>query len=336
VPADPAHAPALPRRPFKIDGLSGDVLEEHTPEGRRLRTYALYGANKGSEPVASLVASQQTDGSWEASFLQPDPSDEAVADCLFDAVEQDLGATLSPHGVLTERAYRRWQTQEPARVAKHVELHGPWAGLWARPQAGGRPLAFAMASRANPRADSHDSDIAELYAGGLTPIAGSQGYKSDMERIWSHAEDGGRRKRHPSEAAPVPDAQQSVYLSASGSLLQFNAIAAAIQGLLLSFNVDAPLRSAAAAAVSLHVLAAFISCWAARPIVEHSSTVRGVSIADDHRHAAKAFRNYRRGWRMTLLALTASSLSTAMFVLNSFNVAMSDLVSAWLAAIQSR
>lgn len=265
--------------------------------------------------------------------LKPDPSDETVADCLFDAVEQDLGAALSPNGVLTERAYRRWHTQEPARVAKHVELRGPWAGLWATPQAGGRPLAAAMASIANPRDDRHDRDIADLYAGGLTPIAGSREYNPDLERIWSHAENGGRRKRRPSEAV-APNA--SVYLSASGSLLQFNAITAAIQALLLSFNVDAPLRSAAAVAVTLHVLAAFTLCWAARPIVEHPSTVPGVSIADDHRHAAKTFRNYRRGWRMTLLALAASSLAAATFVLNSFGVAASDLASAWLAAIQSR
>jgi hypothetical protein len=155
-----------------------------------------------------------------------------------------------------------------------------------------------------------------------------------MEPIWSHAENVDRRKRQ-SRAATSADAQQSVYLSASGSLIQFNAIVAAIQGLLLSFNVDATLRSAAAAAMTLHVLAVFSLCWAARPIVP-PSTVRSPSFANDHKHAAATFRNYRRGWRLTLLAVTVSSLAAAMFVLNSFGLSASDLASGWLAAIQSR
>jgi hypothetical protein len=339
VPPDPPHGPVFPRRRLKIDGHRGDVLEERKPEGGRLRTYALYGAdNKGSDPVASLVASEQSDGSWEVSFLKPDPSDETVAERLFEAVERDLGADLSPNGVLTERAYRRWHAQEPGRVAGHVELRGPWAGLWASPKAGGRPHAFAMASVASPRDDSRDRDIEDLYAGGrpVLSIAGLQGYRPAVEPLWSHAGNVDRRKRRSRKAAASTDAPQSVYLSASGSLIQFNVIVAAIQGLLLSFNVDAPLRSAAAAAVSLHVLAVFILCWAARPIVEPPSTVRSPSFADDHRHAPTTFRNYRRGWRLTLLALTASSLAAAMFVLSSFGVTASDVASGWLAAIQSR
>jgi hypothetical protein len=157
----------------------------------------------------------------------------------------------------------------------------------------------------------------------------------DIEPIWSHAESVDRPKRRPREAATA-DVQQSAYLTASGSLIQLNAIVAAIQGLLLSFNVDAALRSAAAGALSLHVLAAFVLCWAARPTLEPPNTVRDVSFVDGHKHAADTFSNYRRGWRMTLLALTASSLAAAMFVLNSFGVAASDLASSWLAAIQSR
>jgi hypothetical protein len=303
----------LPRRPFKIDGLSGGVLEKIKPEGGRLRTYAVYGANGGSEPVATLVASEQPDGSWEASFLKPDPSDKTVADRLFDAVEQDLGAALSPNGVLTESAYRRWQAQNPVRVAKHIALDGLWAGLWASPKAA--ELASAVAAEAS-------RGRTELYS-----IAGRK--KADIEPTWTQEENVDRRKQQPREAVAPADGQQSVYLTASGSLIQFNAIVAAIQGVLLSFNVDAALRAAAAGALSSHVLAAFVLCWAARPIMEPPSTVRGLRFADDHKHAADTFRNYRRGWRMTLMALAASSLAAAIFVLNSFGVTASDLASGW-------
>ena len=122
-------------------------------------------------------------------------------------------------------------------------------------------------------------------------------------------------------------AQQGVYLSASGALIQFNAIVAAIQGSLLTFSVDLPLKAGAAGALLLHVLAAFFLCWAARPITTRPR--RGLSIVDDYRHANDTFRNYRRGWFMTLLALIGSALSAALFVLHAFGIAGPVSLPSW-------
>jgi hypothetical protein len=168
----------------------------------------------------------------------------------------------------------------------------------------------------------------------LASIASWQG--PDVEPIWTRADGASRAKQRPAKAIGTPDgqqvgtpnAQQSIYLAASSSLIQFNAFVATIQGVLLNFNVDLISKTAAATALTLHVLAAFILCWAARPIWEPPSTVRGRSFVNEHVHVADTFRNYRRGWRMTLLALTASSIAASLFVLNAFGVSVHDLASS--------
>lgn len=160
--------------------------------------------------------------------------------------------------------------------------------------------------------------------GGLASIKGSS--QPYVEPVWTAGE--ALTNRANSTSA---DIQQSTYLAASSGLIQFNAIVAAIQGSLLTFGGDAASKTAAAGALLLHVLAAFLLCWAARPIEDAPSTVRGMSFAalDDYRHASHTFRNYRRGWRMTLLALSVSSSAAALFALNSFGVAPSDIAALW-------
>jgi predicted exporter len=95
---------------------------------------------------------------------------------------------------------------------------------------------------------------------------------------------------------------------------------AAIQGSVLTSSVDGLLKMIAASALLVHVLAAFTLCWAARPIAERPSSVRGLSFVDAYRHADDTFRNYRRGWRMTLLALAVSAAAAALFVLHALGV----------------
>jgi hypothetical protein len=61
------------------------------------------------------------------------------------------------------------------------------------------------------------------------------------------------------------EAKQATYLSASGSLIQFNAVMAAI--LVAGFGVtQGVLKIAVSVALLLHVAAAFLLCWAARPL----------------------------------------------------------------------
>jgi hypothetical protein len=119
-------------------------------------------------------------------------------------------------------------------------------------------------------------------------------------------------------------AQQGMYLTASGSLIQFNAIMAAIHGSALAIADHTLTKGAFSSALLLHVLAAFVLCWAARPITDAPSTVRGAAraYADNLRHADDTFRNYRRGWRMTLLALIASAAAASLFVLRAFGVSL--------------
>jgi hypothetical protein len=144
------------------------------------------------------------------------------------------------------------------------------------------------------------------------------------EPIWTAAEAPADR-----EVAAATDAQQSAYIAASGGLIQFNAIVAAIQGSLLTVSANAALKAAAAGALFLHVLAAFALCWAARPIVEAPSTVRGMAFADSHRHVMDTFRNYRRGWRMTLLALLTSSCAAMLFVLHALGTGTLEILAIW-------
>jgi hypothetical protein len=132
-----------------------------------------------------------------------------------------------------------------------------------------------------------------------------------------------------------PHQVQSIYLAASGALIQFNAIVAAIQGTLITINAEPTLRAASATALGLHVVAAFMLCWAARPITERPNTVRGLTYPPDHfRHVDDTFRNYRRGWRATICALLASSLAAGVFVASVFGITVQDLAGARKHAVQ--
>lgn len=61
------------------------------------------------------------------------------------------------------------------------------------------------------------------------------------------------------------DRHQNLYLAASGTLMQFNAIMAAIHCAVLSMNFG-KLKFVSAVSLLLHVLASLTLCWAARPI----------------------------------------------------------------------
>jgi hypothetical protein len=98
--------------------------------------------------------------------------------------------------------------------------------------------------------------------------------------------------------------QQGLYLPASGALMQLNAIVAGILGALLLSMGEGALKLPIAVALSLHVLAAFALCWAARPVggrAKFGSHDMAAKVADTHARADGTFRRYRRGWRLTLL-----------------------------------
>jgi len=121
------------------------------------------------------------------------------------------------------------------------------------------------------------------------------------------------------------DAQQGLYVSASGMLIQFNAIVAAIQGAAITSNIEGTLKIIVSTALALHVIAAFVLCWAARPIDPKPSTVRGMVINDDFEHLRDTLRHYRRGWRLTILALLVTSAAAVVFLLNAFGLAIQSI-----------
>jgi hypothetical protein len=103
--------------------------------------------------------------------------------------------------------------------------------------------------------------------------------------------------------------REGIYLAASGTLSQFNSVlAAALTGALATLTLGS-LSIALTAALVLHMWAAAVLFWAARPKVpkrEPTPTmafIRQVAVVDH------TFRKYQRGWRLTLLALIATAIS---------------------------
>lgn len=105
--------------------------------------------------------------------------------------------------------------------------------------------------------------------------------------------------------------RQSDYLAASGTLTQFNAIMAAVHAAALS-TADGPLKYPSATALLLHVSAAFMLCWAARPIDPDRNAIFRNAVVDHYIWTNDTFRNYRRGWRLTLAAVGISSLAAIL------------------------
>jgi len=62
-----------------------------------------------------------------------------------------------------------------------------------------------------------------------------------------------------------------------------------------------------------------VLCWAARPVVEKRAA-RGENLFNKYRQISDTFLNYRRGWLITLLALTGSGLAVWAFLHHQFGI----------------
>jgi hypothetical protein len=113
------------------------------------------------------------------------------------------------------------------------------------------------------------------------------------------------------------EARQAIYLAASGNLTQFNAILAAILGAALTSIDGSVLKVAIAGALSLHVLATVFLCWAVKPVPAVQNESKALALAGNYSLVDHTFRNYRRGWRATMIALAASAVVTALFALQN-------------------
>jgi hypothetical protein len=113
-----------------------------------------------------------------------------------------------------------------------------------------------------------------------------------------------------------------MYLAANGTLTQFNAILTGILGVALASEQPSILKVATASALGLHVLATMLVYWSARPVISGPIRSEAAELAEAYALADHTFRNYRRGWRLTLLALLAATGVACLFVLNAFGFAI--------------
>ena len=125
------------------------------------------------------------------------------------------------------------------------------------------------------------------------------------------------------------DGRQGNYLAASGTLTQFNAILAAVQGAALTTVEAGALKAVIIAALVSHIVAAFFLCWAARPVDGAPRQTAAMALMESHTLADDTFRNYRHGWRMTLVALAISTVVAVLFVLHTSGVSLSLGSAIW-------
>jgi hypothetical protein len=104
------------------------------------------------------------------------------------------------------------------------------------------------------------------------------------------------------------EARQGSYLAASGTLTQFNGIVAAALAWALATLELGSLKLAFSAALVLHVLASAVLCWAARPITPRREPTPTMTFFAQVALVDHTFRNYRRGWRITMLALAVTAI----------------------------
>lgn len=109
------------------------------------------------------------------------------------------------------------------------------------------------------------------------------------------------------------DNQHGQYLAASGTLTQFNSVMVALLSALLVANTEPTTRALCAGALLLHILAAFILVWAARP-VQRRQRQKMMSLHEVHNLTDDTLRFYRRGWRVTVLGMAVSIATLILYL----------------------
>jgi len=116
------------------------------------------------------------------------------------------------------------------------------------------------------------------------------------------------------------EVRQGSYLAASGTLTQFNGIlAVALAGALATLELGS-LRFAVSAALFLHLFASVILCWAARPIKPKHEPTPTMAFFAKVALADRTFRTYRRGWRLTMLALVVTTIASVLLGLKMLGI----------------
>jgi len=116
------------------------------------------------------------------------------------------------------------------------------------------------------------------------------------------------------------EARQGGYLAASGTLTQFNGIFAAALAAALATLELGSLKFAFSAALVLHVLASAVLCWTARPIDRKREPTPTMAFFAQVALVDHTFRNYRRGWRITMLALALTAVAGVLLGLQILGI----------------
>jgi hypothetical protein len=118
------------------------------------------------------------------------------------------------------------------------------------------------------------------------------------------------------------EARHCSYLAASGTLTQFNGIlAAALAGALAMLELGS-LKFAFGAALVLHALASAVLCWTARPIERKREPTPTMALFARVALVDHTFRNYRRGWRITMLALALTAIAGVLLGLQILGISL--------------
>jgi len=115
-------------------------------------------------------------------------------------------------------------------------------------------------------------------------------------------------------------ARQGSYLTASGTLTQFNGILAVAVAAALATLELGSLKFAFTAALVLHVLASAVLCWTARPIDRKREPTPTMAFFAQVALLDHTFRNYRRGWRITMLALALTTIAGVLLGLQILGI----------------
>jgi hypothetical protein len=100
--------------------------------------------------------------------------------------------------------------------------------------------------------------------------------------------------------------QNALYASGAGTLTQLNAIIIALDSGLFSQTMPAAIKATIVVALMLHILAAFMLCFALRP--QSGAELPQQLLVD-------TISKYKAGWRTTLAAMAISAMALVWFVL---------------------
>jgi hypothetical protein len=129
-----------------------------------------------------------------------------------------------------------------------------------------------------------------------------------------------RNERDQRQRLKEIEARQGGYLAASGTLTQFNGILAAALGAALATLELGSLKFAFGAAAFLHVLASAILCWSARPITPKHEPTPTMAFFAQVASVDRTFRTYRRGWRLTMLALALTAVAGVLLAVKILGI----------------